>query len=184
MDATLELLNKINIHETVPPRKSASYYISYRAGIKTQEDLEYAFKLQKQLKKLKEIDVRVETPHISIYSNSKSDIDSLIKLSSEKVKYISIPPPNGILVEGTVIMPKMPYEFRITLGKTTQNHDAFVEWAENNSKLKLTKSCKRDLRKDRSWGGTYFYVTGDNNLLMTRMHLGGSINKVERILKA
>lgn len=184
MDSTLQSLKKIDLRESVPSKGSTTYYTSYRSGIKTQDDLDYAFKLQKQLKKLKDIDIRVETPHVSIYSNSKSDIDSLIKLSAEKVKYISIPPADSTLVEGTVIMPKMPYEYRVTLGKTTQNHDSFISWAENNAKLKLTKSCKRDLTKDRSWGGTYFYVTGDNNLLMTKMHLGGSINKVERIIKA
>jgi hypothetical protein len=70
------------------------------------------------------------------------------------------------------------------LGKTTQEHSAFIQWAENNAKLKLTKTCKRELARDYSWGGTYFYVTGENNLLMTKMHLGGSINKVERIIKA
>jgi hypothetical protein len=80
-------------------------------------------------------------------------------------------------------MPKMPFEFRVTVGKTTSNHGAFIEWAEANSKVKLTKSCKNELSKDRSWGGAYFYVTGDKNLLLAKMHLGGSIAKIERIVK-
>jgi hypothetical protein len=40
------------------------------------------------------------------------------------------------------------------------------------------------LGKSRSWGGTHFYITGDNNLLMAKMHLAGAISKVERIIKA
>jgi hypothetical protein len=119
-----------------------------------------------------------------VYSNSESDINALAKIDNSKVKYISKPPNNTPLEIGTVVMPKMDYDFRITMGKTVQNCGAFVQWAETNKKVKLTKSCIRDLSKDRSWGGTYFYITGDNNLLMARMHLGSSINKVERIIKA
>jgi hypothetical protein len=81
-------------------------------------------------------------------------------------------------------MSKVNFDYKVTLGKTNQECSAFVQWAENNAKLKLTKSCKTELSKNKSWGGTFFYITGDNNLLMAKMHLGGSINKVERIIKA
>ena len=54
----------------------------------------------------------------------------------------------------------------------------------NNKKCKLTKSCTSALLRPRSWGGQHFYITGDNNLLMAKMHLGSSIAKVERIIKA
>jgi hypothetical protein len=47
----------------------------------------------------------------------------------------------------------------------------------------MTKSCKTALGKNKSWGGTHFYVSGENNLLMAKMHLGGSILKIERIIK-
>jgi hypothetical protein len=178
MDSTLEQLKKTTL------TGKNMYRSIYQTQPKTQEQLDYAFKLQHQIKKLKNIEVRVESPYISVYTNSKLDVDSLIKLDKDKVKYISVPVDGSNLVKDTVIMPKIPFEFRITLGKTTQNHSAFVEWAEKTPKLKLTKSCKRDLLKDRSWGGTHFYVTGDNVLLMTKMHLGGSINKIERVVKA
>jgi hypothetical protein len=181
MDGVLEQLKKVSISENTLKDRLLNYH---RSNIKTQEDLDYAFKLQSELKKLKDIEVRVETPWISVYTNSKSNIDKLIKLDESKVKYASIPPASTPLGQDTIIMPKMPYDFRITLGKTTQNHSAFIDWAEQNKKLKLTKACKRELSRDRSWGGTHFYITGDNNLLMAKMHLGGSINKVERIIKA
>lgn len=178
MSSALEQLKKTTIVQ------QSSGWTVHQIPPKTQEQLDYAFKLQHQINKLKNIEVRVEIPYISIYTNSKSDIDQLIKIDKDKVKYISVPVSGSALVKDTVIMPKIPYEFRITLGKTVQNHSAFVEWAENTSKLKLTKSCKRDLLKDRSWGGTYFYLTGNNVLLMAKMHLGGSINKIERVVKA
>jgi hypothetical protein len=69
------------------------------------------------------------------------------------------------------------------MGSTKQEYSTFVEWAEKHPKIKLTKSCIRDLNKNRSWGGTHFYVTGDNNLLMAKMHLGGTISKVQRIIR-
>jgi hypothetical protein len=148
---------------------------------KNPEDINYALKLQSTLSAMKDIDVRVEAPWVSVYTNNQSDLDKLVKIGEEHVKYIS--KPAGSLEEGTVLMPKMDYEFRVTLGKTIQEHTAFIEWAESNSKVKLTKSCINDLTKPRSWGGKHFYITGNNNLLMARMHLGGSISKVERIVK-
>jgi hypothetical protein len=172
MDATLTSLKSLVVND----KRSG-----YTYGIKTQEDLDYAFLLQKNLKKLKDIEIRVESPWITVYSNNKSDVDLLAKLSPNNVKYICIP--ECTLEKDTVVMPKMDYEFRITMGKTTREHSAFIEWSENNSKVKLTKSCKRDLIKDRSWGGTHFYITGEKNLMLARMHLGGSINKIERIIK-
>lgn len=178
MESTLEQLKKTTL------TSKDTYRSLYQSQPKTQEQLDYAFQLQHQIQKLKNIEVRVESPYISVYTNSKSDVDSLIKIDKDKVKYISVPASGSTLVKDTVIMPKIPYEFRVTIGKTTQNYSAFVDWADNTPKLKLTKSCKRDLLKERSWGGTHFYVTGDNILLMTKMHLGGSINKIERIVKA
>lgn len=172
MDATLEMLKRV---------ESGELTSGYRLGSRASEDLTYAFQLQKQLKKLKDIEIRVESPWVSVYSNSKSDIDSLAKIDITNVKYISSP--ESVLEKDTVVMPKMPFEFRITMGKTTKEHLSFIEWAESNPKVKLTKSCKKDLSKDRSWGGTHFYITGEKNLLLARMHLGGSINKIERIIK-
>lgn len=151
--------------------------------IKTQEQLDYAFRLQAELSKLTDIDIRVESPWISVYSNDIKQVNALAELDKDNVKYISRPAAKTNLVAGTVVMPKMDFDYRITLGKTSQENSAFVDWAETNKKLKLTKSCIKDLLKPRSWGGTHFYVTGDNNLLMVRMHLGGGISKVERIVK-
>lgn len=183
MESALDDLKKITITESGANKIGAPYYTSWRVGIKTQDDLDYAFQLQHTLSTLKDIDVRVETPWVSVYTNNKKDVDVLAKIDNTKVKYISIPPANSSLTTDTIIMPKMNYEYRITLGKTTQEHSSFIQWAEASSKLKLTKSCIKDLSKHRSWGGTHFYLSGNNNLLMARMHLGGSIAKIERIIK-
>jgi len=176
MAATLEHLRQIDLtsNEKVFPNWRQSY-------IKTQDDLDYALQLQNILSKQTDIDVRVESPWITVYTNNKKHIDSIAKLNKDHVKYISAP--TTPLEQNTIIMPKMNYDYRITLGKTIQEHSAFVEWAETNPKLKITKSAKVDLLKPRSWGGKHFYITGENNLLMAKMHLGSSMAKIERIIK-
>lgn len=142
----------------------------------------YAVDVLAALKKLTDFEIRVESPWISVYLNNMDDVDMLIAIDQDRVKYVSLP--IVPLTSGTIVMSKRDYDYRITLGKTRQNHESFVEWAEANSgKLKLTKSCKKDLLKDRSWGGSYFYITGENMVLMAKMHLGDSISKIERITK-
>ena len=140
-------------------------------------------KLAKAVAKLENFEIRVESPLLSFYSNNKADVDKLVNLNSDRVKYTSVPEDTSSLVANTVILPKIPFDFRVTMGRTRQSHENFVDWANGNSKLKLTKSCEDALKRNHSWGGTYFYVKGDNNLLMARMMLGGSINKVEKIIK-
>ena len=163
---------------------SQDFYSRSRFSIRTQEDLDYALQLHHQLSLLKNIDLRIETPWVTIYTNNKNDIDAIIKLDESKVKYVSMPPVDSVLEADTIILPKINFDYRITLGKTTQDYPTFITWAEASSKLKLTKACKKDLLKPRSWGGSYFYITGDNNLLMAKMHLGGCISKVERIINS
>jgi hypothetical protein len=179
LDSALKNLNRISNEVD----KTSNLNLAKRYSIKSNEDLTYAISLHDHLKKLKDFEIRVESPFVSIYTNSNKDIEELTCLDEDRVKYVSKPPNNSSLISGTVLLPKINFDYRVTLGKTTQEHSAFVEWATFNKKLKLTKSCTNDLVKSRSWGGTYFYVSGDNNLLMAKMHLGGSINKVERIIK-
>jgi hypothetical protein len=176
----LKNLQKVQID---PIRKDG--YTSWRGTfVRSQDDIDYAFKLHNMLSSLAGITVRVETPWVSVYTNERSHVDALIKLDSSKVKYACLPPDTAVLEHGVVIMSKVEFDYKVTLSKTNQECSAFVQWAENNPKLKLTKSCKKELSKHKSWGGTFFYITGENNLLMAKMHLGGSINKIERIIKA
>ena len=178
MASTLESLQQIDLV------RNTSGIPNWRHSlIKTQDDLDYALKLQNALSKQPDIDVRVESPWITVYTNNKKNIDSLTKLDKERVKYVSAPAAKTTLEQNTIIMPKMNYDYRITLGKTIQEHSSFIEWAENNPKLKVTNSAKTDLLKPRSWGGKHFYLTGENNLLLAKMHLGSSIAKIERIIK-
>lgn len=156
----------------------------WQYGIKTQADLDYALTLLNKLMQMDNYTLRVESVWLSFYSNSIKDVNDLININKNNVKYMCQPAGYGKLEQNTVVMPKIPYDFKVTLSKTTTNYQHFVEWAENNSKFKLTRTCIRDLSKNKSWGGSYFYVTGDKNLLMAKMHLGGCISKIERIVRS
>ncbi len=151
----------------------------------SEDDFVYGLALQKLFKKCPDYTLRIETPFISFYTNNKKEVDAIIKLNESCVKYVCSPPESQELRPGVLVLPKVPYDYRVTLGKTTERHDAFLAWADNtNNKIKVTKSCRRMLERDRSWGGTYFYVKGENMLLMAKMHLGGSISKVEQVIQA
>lgn len=163
---------------------SGVMYSYIKSNIKSKEDLEYVLKLQDTLSSIEDIELRVESPLISIYTNIELNIEKIKRIDPDRVKYISLPPVDTVLEENTIIMPmRSSFDYRVTIGKTSSEYSAFVTWAEGNKKLKLTKSCKKQLSKTRSWGGTFFYLSGDNNLLLAKMHLGGSIAKIERILK-
>lgn len=157
--------------------------LGHRNLAKTQDELDYAFKLYNTIKDLTGIDIRVESPYLTIYTCDQTHVDKLVKLDHDRIKYISVPPKDTVLDGNSIISPKRDFDYKVTLGRTNTNHSAFITWAENSSNLKMTKSCKSALSKDRSWGGAHFYVRGEKNLLMAKMHLGGSIAKVEQIVK-
>jgi hypothetical protein len=171
LDETLKIIETYDLNNN-------KTYIRF----KSKDALDYCKSLVKCIKNLKDYEIRVESPLISFYTNNKSDLDQLARLDESMVKYISVPPKDGI-VSGTVIMPKIDYEFKVTMGKTRREHTDFILWAEKDTRVKLTKSCRRDLTKITSWGGTHFYINGEKNLLVARMMLGGSIGKVEKIVK-
>ena len=180
LDAILENLQQIKKGFGDEDKYS---FFKNRNVIRTEADLAYALKLHHELSLLTDFDLRIESPWVNVYTNSKAAVDTLSKIDESKVKYISRPPTDLPLAVNTIILPKINFDYRVTLGRTSQDCTAFVAWADTNSKLKLTKACKTSLLKPRSWGGSYFYITGDNNLLMAKMHLGGCISKIERIIK-
>lgn len=159
-------------------------YWNWQTRIKSPSEWEMSKSLCADLKKLQDFVIRIESPSVNLYTNSEKDVKFLEKKYQDNIKYISKPSSDTTLEEGVILMPKMDFDYKVTMGATRQDYSSFVDWAENNSKVKLTKSCIRDLSKTRSWGGTHFYITGENNLLLAKMHLGSTISKVQRILKS
>ena len=153
--------------------------------IKTPKDLEYCKTLHNVMFKLSDYELRIEHPLINVYTNVSVNLEKLAVIDPDRVKYISIPnKSNPELANNTVIVKKLDFDYKIFLGKTKQNHTNFVEWSKNNKKIKLTPTAKRSLSRNTSWGGSYFYVKGEQTLTMVRMFVGESIAKIESVIKA
>jgi hypothetical protein len=180
-DYTASMLGKVDLDKNSAQNSGYTRYTGI--SIKTKEDLDYALDLLKLLRKLEDVDLRIESPWISLYTNTEKNIDKVTKLDTARIKYVSVPAKNTVLESGTVILPKVDFDYKITMGRTMQNYTTFVDWADSSTKLKLTKTCRKQLSNNNSWGGSYFYVTGDKNLMLTKMHLGGTIAKIERVAK-
>lgn len=181
--AGAHLIRYSSINDAIKKLQDPVYLASKMSTrIKTKESAEYSVKVLNFLKKMESYETRIESPLLTIYSNNEQDINKLSKINEDHVKYICRPPKTGI-TEGFIIMPKIDYDFRVTIGRSKQPRLDFIEWADKTGKVKLTKSCRRDLTKDTSWGGTHFYISGDKNLLVARIMLGNVISKVEKIVK-
>lgn len=151
--------------------------------IKTQDDLDYCFAIYKALFSMSDYELRVENPFLSVYTNTAKNIEKLSKIDQDRVKYISRPPSQN-LEQGTVIMVREGFDYKITLGRTRNPHPNFVEWAEKTKAVKLTNSAKKALQRDASWGGAHFYARDDKALTMARMFLGEGIGRIDRVVKA
>lgn len=147
---------------------------------------EYTIQLCSLLKKLIDYEIRVESPFISFYSNTKSDVEQLAKLDSTRVKYISMPAQgtDAVLEEGKVIVKNIDFDYKVTMGRTRQDFISFVKWCEDNDKIRMPKRAKADLSKSKCWGGSHFYVKDEKTLTMVKMFVGGFIHTVEPVIKS
>ncbi len=165
----IALLSQINNH--------------WNKRVKTEEEKEFILSLQKTLAKLSDYEIRVENPLISIYTNIEKNIELLSKVNPNNVKYVSVPAVDSLEVN-KVVVKKLDYDYKLTLGRTKQDFNNFVEWCKNNKKIRLPERAKRDLGKTHSWGGAHFYVKDEKTLLMVKMFLSTHINKIEQTIKS
>ncbi len=158
------------------------YYFARQA---TSADKKHALSVAHLLVNVEEWYARVETPFVSIYLNDENHLESVIKACKNRVKYVEIPDPKSenLLAEGTVLVKKLDYKFKVSLGVSNQNHSNFVQWCENNPKIRMPKRAKRDLVRDSNAGGGFFYVKDEKVLTMVKMFLGRTITKIEAVVQ-
>lgn len=154
------------------------------AALSKQERL-YVSKLHKILKSSDDYEIRVENPLLSLYTNTKSLVETLANLDVDSVKYVSYPKPGSeeLLENSYVITKRLDFDYKITMGRTRQNFTSFVDWCNGKEKVRLTKRAIKDLSKDHSWGGYYFYVKDDKTLTVVKIFLGSHIQSVEKVTK-
>jgi hypothetical protein len=151
---------------------------------KRSELFEFSMRLENTLSALSDFKLRVESPYISFYTNNKSDLLLLRNLDPERVVDVFEPNSEITLEKDTIILPNVPFEYKVNISVIKSNYDEFIEWADTITNVRLTKSCRRGLSQGRLTCPVYFYVSGNNNLLLAKMHLGPIISKIERIVKA
>lgn len=150
----------------------------------TPQDVDFALEISKVLSKIKDYNLRIESPIISFYSNDLADIKNITDIDINAVKYVSLPDDNQNMDKDTVYVRNLDYGFKVTMGRTTQPHTNFINWINANSnKIRMPKRCLEDLQRGHSWGGGYFYVKDDKTLTMVKMFLGNSIARVDNVVK-
>lgn len=171
--------------ERIKNRKTSNLYYPPKTHFKNDQEVTYALKLCDLLKTFEDFDVRVETPTISIYTNNPKQIETLVNLNPDAVKYMCMPNKNNPALEkGAVIVKKLDYQYKAYLGATKQSYENFVQWSTDNKKIKMPKKCTKDLLKSYSFGGGYFYVKDEKTLTMVKMFLGDAIIRVDSVIKA
>lgn len=156
--------------------------------IKNNDELNYCIKLLEYFKNFDsdEYELRVENPIISLYTNNTKYIEKIAGLSEKNVKFVWLPN-NKIknLIPGKLIVKKLDYDYKISMASIRKrNYIDFISWAKNNSKIKLTNKFIRELSRDTSFGGSYFYVKDSKTLTIVKMFLGSDISKIEELIKA
>lgn len=153
----------------------------------TQDDQAFILNLYVFFKKAEEYSIRIESPLLSFYTNSANDLEKIVKLDPSKIKYVSYPKPGSeaLLDDKKIIVKNLDFEFKVTMGATRQDYTNFVSWCEDKQlKIKLPKRAQKQLARDKSWGGYYFYVKDEKTLTMVKVFLGGYIQSVEQLVKA
>lgn len=141
---------------------------------------EYVKNVINTLKTFDDYKLRIEYYWLSIYVVDQSKVDQIINLDKSRVKYVCIPDID--LSPGEIVMADDRFDYRITISPSNSNHSSFVEWAENNKNIKVPNSSVSLLIRDHQYRQTYFYVKGDKQLSMVRLHLGSCIQRIEKII--
>jgi hypothetical protein len=125
--------------------------------------------------------VRIESPLISIYTNDLEDVKKITDTITDIVKYVSLSEKE--LEKGVIYLKKIDFDYKITLGHIRTPQDALIKWCDNNSKIRMPKTCKEQL--ELGWGckQRYFYVKDDRSLIMVKMFLGSNIQRIDRVVK-
>lgn len=144
------------------------------------DDRTYLHKLYKCLESFSsEYALRVETPWLSIYTNNTELLQELRDIDLQKVKYIYRP--TVPIIDGEIVS-TLPYDYKVTIVKQKQvDYSTFINWANASENFRLTNSCKQETSRYHSIP-SYFYVKGEKNLTMAKIHLGNSIHRIEKVI--
>jgi hypothetical protein len=158
---------------------------TFKNNYPTKEDIEFGTKVLTALALMNDYTLRVENPFLNVYTNEVTNIEKLAKINPLKVKYVSLPDSNSesLLTEKTVLVKTLDFDFKVTMGRTHNSFLSFVNWAKDNPSIKLPKKANKELGRDYSFGGYYFYVKGEKALTLVKVFLGSNIQSVDNCIK-
>ena len=130
--------------------------------------------------------IRIENSYLGVYSNDK---DWLKRLSYKIKNRKDFTEPRSDLVEflrnntNTIIVNNdFGYKYKVTLGGNLCNI-SFADWLENNlDKVKISDILIEDIRNKKYVAGRYFYITSENVLMLIRLIILDSIQRVDKLV--
>jgi len=155
--------------------------VQYWSRHMSTDDIDLAEHILKLLSPMSDYVLRVEAPFISAYTNNLEDIKKITDNLTDFVKYVSLS--ENELEKGVVYLKKIDFDYKVTLGHIQTPQVPLVKWCDDNSKIRMPRTCKEQLV--RGWGckQRYFYVKDDRSLIMVKMFLGSNIQRIERVVK-
>ena len=124
--------------------------------------------------------LRIESSCIQIYSNNLEWLKKIKECSLNPLEFWT--PKEGIdLSEKTIVLKrKMPYEFRVTLGKQTDPN--LAKWIKNNpDKARATDNLLDQLENNGYTKGLYFYVKNEKILDLVSLFVSNP-QRIDRII--
>jgi uridine kinase len=144
-------------------------------------DLNYLFEVVDCLQTIDDFKIRIENPYISIYTTNKKAINRIKKIDKSKVRTIYELPKD---IQSGEVLSTLPYDYKVYIKNNRKPNDGFINWTQDNKNIRLTKTTKLFLSEQTVWPAEgYFYITGDKNLTMAKIHLGNVIKKIEKIVR-
>lgn len=138
--------------------------------------------LLSEFEKQQDYKLRVENPDLSIYTNNKSWIESLLENRLLNVYGVYYPSPDTTLEKNTIIMDHpFPYEYKV--GLKDRVDPTLARWIKNNKdKVKIGPVALRTIEQNGYCRGFYFYVKNDKILQLVNIMINGSIARVDKII--
>lgn len=148
----------------------------------TVQELHQSQKIYSALCNSADYRLRVEGKHLSLYSNDKDWLESIIKdvgpVAEEWWEPSSIMQPSTIKMGSSL----QGWEYRITLGSNVPK-SAYTWLRKNIDKIRVGPVFKKSLLDEHPYAtGFYFYVKNSKMLSLATLVFEGSISSIDKII--
>ena len=116
---------------------------------------------------------------VDVFTNNALAIEQLrkIRLHHNYSEVVSTK-----LQPNQIYLPNIQFDYKITLKNSTDGSPGFGTWAKKHKNVRLTPKCEKLFNSNRTQYDAYFYVSGENTLLLVQMMIGTAIRKIEYVV--